>query len=130
VRLEHLPEGSEFCPLLRLYDFSLAEAQQLLAVAELLASGGSLAVPLHLAPFVAADSSCHLTLRVSAADLGIIRVSDTAFVCELSQAGWSDFASLVQPFTVDALDDGFQWLLGGLSTGHRPALLLSPSGRW
>jgi hypothetical protein len=131
MKLEHLAEGSEFCPLLRLSDFTAEEALRLLAIVQMLASRKSSAVGLNDLPFVAAESNCHLTLRLAAANLGIVEVTGGAFACELSPGGWSDLASLIHPFASGtATHDHFQWLLGGLNTAHSPALLLTPGGQW
>ena len=130
MKLDCLAEGSEFCPLLRLYDFNAREAEQLLSAARTLASGGSQAIAIHELPFVEAVQACRLTWCLTSDDQGVLPQGGSAFTCDLSASGWSDFAALIEPLTSLYKNGSFQWLIGGLTTTHRPSLLLSPSGQW
>jgi hypothetical protein len=130
MQLDHIPSGSDCCPLLRLSHFTAHEAQQLLTVAQQLASGQSYAVPLHELPFVFADRGCQLTLRLSDRDLGVVQLGDIGFACDLSPGGWCAVASSIEPFVTNTEAGRFQWLIGGLNTPHSPSLLLSPDGHW
>jgi hypothetical protein len=129
MKLDYLSAGSEFCPFLRLYDFTAAEAGQLLLAAQQLAAGRSSAIPLHELGFIN-SFDCQLTLRISDRDRGIVAIDATEFACELSRASWSDLAGFIEPFAELARKGTFQWLIGGLRTADSPALLLSPDGQW
>src|SRR5262245_60956117 len=126
VKLEFLPSGSADCPLIRLYNFSLAEARQLHALVSALASAETERVDLHNLPFVEAINGCRLTLVVRAWDQAVIRVGGPAdFECGFRSGSWDNVAGLLEPFTETVR--GYQWLAG--SPGEA-SLLLSASGQW
>ena len=123
MKQEFLPSGSPDCPLLRLFDFSPAEACELRGIFAELASGArsrfelrELAQPVH---------NCALVLSVGKRDEGIIQTAENHFECVLTRDTWDNVAFLTVPFCASA-SDGFQWL-----TEHSGiSLLLSPSGQW
>jgi hypothetical protein len=130
MKLDYLAEGSELCPLLRLYDFTPGEAQQLLEAAHELASAGSPMIAIHELSFVEGRQGCRLTWRLTDDDHGIVPHGGNVFTCDLSASGWSDLAMLIEPFVALPANGYFQWLIGGLNTAHSPSLLLSPDGQW
>jgi hypothetical protein len=128
MKLEYLADGSPDCPLIRLFDFNLAEAQQLLAALTPLASGAGERVELHGLPFVEPVNGCRLALVRRSWDQAIIRGNGPCeFECGFTADTWDNVAGLVEPFAQGA--GGFQWLAG---VPGEPALLLSASssGEW
>ena len=128
MKLEHLAYGSPDCPLIRLYDFTPAEAAQLLVAVTALASGEGQPVEVHGLPFVEPVGECRLDFVRRSWDRAIIhRPGACAFECGFTAGTWDNIAGLVEPFAEGA--GGFQWLAG---TPGEAALLLSASasGQW
>jgi hypothetical protein len=125
MKLEYLADGSPDCPLLRLYDFTPAEAGQLLAVVAGLASGEDKRVEVDRLSFVEAIGGCRLALVCKSWDQAVLWVGPLAFECGFTAGTWDNVAGLVEPFAESA--GGFQWLAG--SPGEA-SMLLSASGQW
>jgi hypothetical protein len=126
MKLEYLADGSPDCPLIRLYDFTSAEAEQLHAAIIGLAAGSAERVEIHRLPFVEAVGGCRLTLIRRAWDQAVLRRNGPAeFECGFTAGTWDNVAGLVEPFAES--QGGFQWLAG---VPGEAALLLSSSGQW
>jgi hypothetical protein len=126
MKLEYLADGSRDCPLIRIYEFTAAEAAQLRAAIAALADGKAERVDVQLLPFVEPVSGCRLTLFRCSWDQAVVRRSEPAeFACGLTPETWDNMAGLLEPFTECA--SGFQWLAGAPG---ETALLLSVSGEW
>jgi|SRR5947209_19830015 len=110
MKLDYLPNGSRDCPLIRLYDFTPAEAGHLLNVLGDLAAGRARRVDVHRLPFVEAVGECRLALVAQGWDGAIVRRGDPAeFECGFRPHAWDDVAALVEPFASGST--GFQWLV-------------------
>jgi hypothetical protein len=126
VKLEYIPAGAPNCPLIRLYDFTSAEACHLQAAVSGLASGRTERVEVDLLPFVEAVGGCRLALVRRKWDQAAIACGrDNEFECGLTAGSWEDVSELIKPFAEGA--NGFQWLAG---VPGEAALLLSPTGQW
>jgi hypothetical protein len=126
MKLEYLSAGSRDCPLLRLYDFTAAEANQLHKAIAALASGASERIELDRLPFVEPLGGCRLTLACRSSDQAVRREGgSTDFECGFTLGTWGQVADLIEPFA--ACTTGFQWLAG--SPGEA-SLLLSARGVW
>jgi len=126
MKLEYLSDGSPDCPLIRLYDFTLAEAEQLHAAVAELASGSCQQVEIHRLPGIESIGGCRLTFRVSRHDGAIVQMeSIAAFECRFTMDTWDNVAGLIEPFAQNG--DGFQWLAGVPGEAN---LILSVSGQW
>jgi hypothetical protein len=126
MKLEPLDDASLECPLIRLYDFTPAEAQQLRSAVTELAAGNVRQVDVHRLPYVEPLGNCQLTFRLSSWDQCLSQEAErTYFSCALTADAWEEMADFIEPFTQDA--NGFQWRVGGPEGG---GLLLSPSGEW
>lgn len=124
MRLEYLADEFDG-PILRLSDFTEAEAKQLFATITRLASAAADRVEVHLLPFVDAVGGCRLVFVRRSWDQAIVQVGPLAFECGLTPESWENVAGLIEPFAEDA--DGFQWLAGPPGDA---AVLLSASGQW
>jgi len=126
MKLEDLAAGSPDCPLIRLYDFTPAEAYQLHAAVSGLASDATERVEVDRLPFVEPVGGCRLALVRRSWDQAVVSGAGPAeFECGFTAGTWDNIAGLMEPFAARA--GGFQWLAG------RPgeaALLLSSSGQW
>lgn len=126
VKLEYLIAGSPDCPLLRLYDFTPAEASQLHEAVAALASGASERIELHRLPFVELLGGCRLTLACRSWDQAVVHEGRFAeFVCGFTPSTWEQVVDLIEPFAIGTV--GFQWLAGAPGEAM---LLLSTSGDW
>jgi hypothetical protein len=125
MKLEYLASGSADCPLIRLYDFTTAEASQLRQVFAELAIQEKTSVALHELPFIEPVNDCRLILKVHSWDQGLIKVVEpTTFQCALTWQTWYNIEGLCEPFASEGAES-FQWL----NSAGIP-LLLSPNGCW
>jgi hypothetical protein len=125
MKLQYLAYGSADCPLIRRYDFQTADAVRLKALADKLAGGSSTLIALDEQTGILPVDGCQLNLRVSRRNRGIIQVAEFGFACRLTNKGWSDVASLTEPFCGSVTDNAYQWL----NEDGEISLLLSASGR-
>ena len=124
MKLEFLPDGSDDCPLVRLYDFSPVEVADLAAAISGLAEGRTTTCPVHALTGVEPVNGCRLTLRVGWRDQGMVQLPGPAdFNCVLTPDTWANVAGLTEPFVAGST--GFQWLAGGDARW-----LLSGDGHW
>ena len=123
--MEYLDAGSPDCPLIRLYEFSRAEARLLHDLVNRLATGSVETVQLHNESFIEAVGGCHLELGLGRRDLGIAPRDLGNFECVLTAEAWHDVAFLIRPFCESDVR-GFQWL----NETSEISLLLSHDGRW
>jgi hypothetical protein len=120
-----MPEGSPDCPLIRLFDFTTAEAASLGAAVAGLAAGVSERLAVHELRGVEPVGGCELVFRVLGWDQAVVRVGPVTFECGFTAGTWNEIAWLIEPFTADA--GGYQWLAG---VPGEASLLLSVSGQW
>ena len=125
MKIEYLPDGSDDCPLIRLYDFAQPEIAELFAALSALASGERLSVAVDGLAGVESISECRLTLSSGSRDIGVVRIDAPAsFECGLRPEAWDNVADLIEPFLNGAR--GYQWLV----TLGDAQLLLSIDGQW
>ncbi len=125
MRLEYLPDGSDDCPLVRVFAFTPAAVARLHAAVTALAAGDLSSVEGHHLPGVEAVPGCRLTLRTGKRDRGLVPLTGPdSFDCILTRDGWDNVAYRIEPSLSGC--DGYQWLD---QTGDI-ALLLSWDGQW
>jgi hypothetical protein len=123
--LEYLPVGSPDCPLLRLFDFTSEEAEQLRATIADLAKNRTARVVVHELPGVTAVDECKLVMAAQGRDQAVVCVGPLSFECGFTTTTWDNVAGLIEPFTTIAGE--YQWLAGAPG---EVSLLLSVSGQW
>lgn len=125
MKLEFLPDGSDACPLIRVYDFDRAEAARLFAALSALAARERERIAVHDLPGAEPISECRLFLRTGARDRGVVQLPGPAsFECVLTPGSWNNVAGLVEPFLIGK--GGYQWLVGSGDAKW----LLSTDGHW
>jgi hypothetical protein len=127
MKLDFLADGSTDGPLLRLHHFTPKEAEQLLDSISTLASGRENRIDVHQLPYVIPVDDSRLTLVVRQWDQAVVRVAQSVFECGFTATTWENVGGLIEPFTRDESDGGFQWLA---ESPGEAAVLLSVSGRW
>jgi hypothetical protein len=125
MKLEYLPDGSDDCPLIRLYDFTPTEVEHLRSAIDGLASGATQSVAVHELRGVIPIDGCRLTLERQKWDGAIVQRGPNHFECGFTADTWDNIAGLVEPFASDAT--GWQWLAGAPGEA---SILLSRDGRW
>lgn len=126
MRLDALPRQPSDEVLIRLFDFTAAEARELQSAVEALAEWKLDGVAVHELPFIAPIGGSRLILRVTMCDQSLIDSGGSRpFECRLTPGSWDNVAGLIEPFTREA--DGFQWLAGGPEAS---GLLLTVDGSW
>jgi len=125
MKLEYLPDGSDMCPLVRLYAFTMAEARSLHSSFCSLASGSLQSVQLSDILPVEAVDGCSITFIRGERDTGVMQRGERRFEVELSPAGWEQAAGRTESFREGALAC-YDWLIdeGDIQ------LLISPTGAW
>ena len=126
MKMEFLPDGSPDCPLIRLYEFSVAEVQELRRFCMSLADGSATCIALHQQPGITAIGGCELNLRIDKRDVGLLQSKTMKFDCALTDEGWREVADLAEPFCDKVGPNTYQWL----NEDGEVSLLLSPSGQW
>ena len=127
MKLEYIADGSPYCPLIRLYEFTDIETPGLRTKIAELAQGSSISIALHDLNFVTPIGDCELILIVADDDQGILASdSDSLFMCMLSQETWEQIAGLIESFSKSGGLSGYQWL----DETSDISLLLSPNGTW
>lgn len=125
ITLEYLHEGSEDCPLVRLYNFERSDGVALRDLCLTLAAGRVREVSLENLTFVKAIGGCGFVLCASAFNRGVDTPKTGApFVMEYSDEGWREVADKIAPFVADSA--GFQWLTNEGDVN----VLLSRDGLW
>lgn len=125
--LEFLQDGSSDRSLLRLFDFSPAEACELQRACVDLAGGARRQFDTATLPVMAVNH-CQLMLLAGERDLGVLNNGNNRFECVLTPETWDNVAGLVEPFCTST-SPGFQWLWGGWEQSGI-SLLLSNTGEW
>ncbi|MCP5524391.1 MAG: hypothetical protein H7A46_22910 [Verrucomicrobiales bacterium] len=105
MKLDYLQDGSDACPLVRLYEFDPADARDLRQTFDALAAGGVERVGLESVTSV--DGS-QLTFVRSDRDCGIVETAPNRFEVVLAPEGWRQAADFVAPFCDGGF--GYQWL--------------------
>src|ERR1700722_8099049 len=109
MRLEYLAEGSRACPLIRLYQFNVADVINLKQLVRSLIAGGRQRVVLHDEMWGETVGESRLALKRGTRDQGVCQVGSLSFECVLSTDGWSNVEGLLEPFCSPHAA-GFQWL--------------------
>ena len=125
MKVEYLADGSNDCPLIRLYEYNQSEVQRLRELIRELATGVRESAPLQNESWVVPVEGCCLNLLRGSRDRGIRQVLLLNFECVLSSIGWSNVEGLLDPFC-DSDTNGFQWL----THDGRISLLISQNGQW
>ena len=125
MKLQHIANGSQDTPLIRLYDFGRADAFMLHRVVDDLTFGRRNQVPLHEVDGIEPVGACRLTLAVGGRNEGVIE-GPGGFTCTLTREAWGHIAYLIEPFCERAEPGFFQYLDQTSSI----TLLLSVDGGW
>src|SRR4051812_16976232 len=110
MRIEFLESGAPECPLMRLFDLSADDVEDLVDVFDRLATGATEYSDLTTLPWIASEADCKLLLRRGRKDIGTTRAATpNAFVCELTREGWAIARELAEPLR-EPKPGMFQWL--------------------
>lgn len=123
IKLEYLPDGSDACPLVRLYDFDTDGVRCLRDTFRSLAEG-TLHVSLRDVIPVDSVDGCTIRFTQTKEDSGVVQVGHREFEVLLSPEGWRQAADLTEAFCEGGF--GFQWL----TDYGKIQLLLSKTGEW
>jgi hypothetical protein len=138
MKVEYLPDGSPDCPLIRLFDASIAEFTTLHDDVDELAKGLSTITPLHKRDHIQLINLTGLTIVASRERGGVQERKPGEFYWHFSQERWSTVAGLIKPFTAPPTSQfsTHQWLCGkeallGLNASQISVLISrSPLGQW
>jgi hypothetical protein len=125
MKVEYLKEGSDDCPLVRIFQFSDAEIQSLRQAFEDLASGSVEHARLDAVTRVDSVDGTQVSFSSDAAPRGLVVTGQKSFDVVLTPEGWRDAAELTASLCGSRF--GFQWLCDGVGDVR---LLLSHDGCW
>ena len=129
MTIEFLADGAPECPLVRLYDFSWAEIEELRAAFRDLAEARLLRYDVHERPWADPVDGCQLTFEHSAEWGGMrLPIDRRSFTLSLPPEGWREVDDLAAPLSQYEDMLGFQWLTD--VTDSEVQLLLSAGGEW
>jgi hypothetical protein len=128
MKLDFLPDGDEYCPLVRIWGFVPAEARWLHEAVTRLAGGQTESVEVHSLPGVEPIDGYRLTLKVGQEDWGVYAlIGENSFECLLRRHKWEQVADLIRPFCEEARPRRYyQWLDDSADISQ----LLSDNGEW
>jgi hypothetical protein len=122
VKLDYLKDGSDDCPLVRLYEFDSSDAQRLRQTFQALADGSIERVRLEAVESV---DGTQLTFIRSTRNRRVVETGLHQFEVALTPEYWRWAADLTEPFCDGGF--GYQWLPPQTSDIK---LLLSKNGTW
>lgn len=125
MKLEFLSEVSPDCPLIPLSSFTRRAALRLKQIVCQLSTGKLQEISLHDEAGIEPVHDCQLILRLSKHDKGITETGPLRFDCVLSDEGWLDVSTLLEPFCA-ATRNAFN---GSLKKDPFP-FLISVKGTW
>jgi hypothetical protein len=126
MKIEYLTDGSESCPVVRLFNFEPSEIEELRAACRALHNGAIDRFRLDSIPSVQQLGECQMTFEAGACDRGLVVVSPPASLkWTLSRGTWDNIEGLLEPFEVEG-DHGYQWL----DSRGDAKVLISRDGRW
>lgn len=123
MKVERLTDGSPDCPLVRLFDFTPAEAESLRKGVRCLADGQRERLDLAEDCNVTSVGGFALSFVVGRRDVGLA-CERGCFSWVLCPETWDNIEGLIEPFVKGST--GFQWL----SNAGATSLLISPGGTW
>jgi hypothetical protein len=135
MKIEYLAEGAPDCPLIRIFDASIAEFSAVHAGVFELANGTASTTELHKASGVQLINLSELTLMTSRDTEGVQEKYLGQFYWLFPQEKWKIVAGLIEPFTKQTSGPPIhQWLCGrrallGLNASQT-SVLISQSGQW
>jgi hypothetical protein len=98
MKLDFLEDINEYHDhLLRLYDFSTAEAQQLKDAIQLHLIENKTSLDLHTLGFVESHN-CRLIFHLAEEDEGLMTQDNELFFCDLTKEGYQRMIYLIEPF--------------------------------
>ena len=112
--LDFLPDRSNDCPILRIYDFDLVEAEAFVSEIEKMANGVFDSLPIHHLPFVDAIDGCLLTAMIGVRAEGVDMVTPlpdaNSFAWIGSRDEWRHIIDLILPLEGLMTPNHYQWL--------------------
>ncbi len=126
MKIEFLADGRADCPLIRLFEFELADIEKLRAACHDLAERRIDEFVLHDQPWVTSVGGCRFVWCARAHDVGVMLPSSGApFVLEFSDEGWREIEDKLLPFLWTS-QNRFNWL----TNEGDVEVLFSHSGTW
>ena len=125
MQIEYISSDDEYCPLIRLFDFTTQEIVELRRVVEQLAHGTIAEFDLARLPSAKMVGDVQFAFRLTDRDEGIKETSPMHFELHYTKDGWDDVSCRLEPF--ERPTSGYQWLLDVPSDVQ---LLLSHDGTW
>lgn len=110
MKIEFLKDGSDDCPLIRIFGNEPSSAARLAIAFRQLASGETKEIAIHEMPGFNSIGGCLLIAKIDHKNIGIQAIDDNAFECLLTPEGWERLAELVDPFTEKLEGVQYQWL--------------------
>jgi hypothetical protein len=125
IKVEYLKDGSDDCPLVRIFEFSDAEIQSLRRAFQDLASGSAEHARLDIVTSIESVDGTQVSFSSGSVDRGLVATGEKSFDVVLTTEGWRHAADLTEPLCSSHF--GFQWLCDGVGDAR---VLLSHDGCW
>lgn len=126
MNLDYIDNINEYGDnIVRLYDFDKAQAEKFREAIKQTIIANKKNLDLATLDFIQARN-CNLTLRISAEDEGISTSDKINFFCDLTQKGYEQMLTLLEPFCKKETK-GYQWLY---DIDSQTDFLFSPGGTW
>jgi len=125
VKIEFLENGSDDCPLIRIYGYKHDVCLRIKRVFEQLAQGVTRELSLSDLKGVESVDGCRFIAKAGKRDRGVLHDERNVFEWVLTPSTWDNVAGLIEPFCIPG-KGGYQWLHQTGDIG----VLISPTGCW
>lgn len=125
MKLEYLFEGSDDCPLIRIYGGVPKDYSHLIGIIDDLLNERKKSIYLNDKKTYKPINDMKLEFVLSSTNIGITEVANSDFKCSLTKEGWSKVRQLILPF-LNEHRSMHQWL----DETSNISLLLTDTGKW
>lgn len=125
MKLEYLLEGSDDCPLIRLYEGTRQDYKLLVSVIDDLLNGRKESVSVDELVGYNPIGNIKLEFVLSDTNIGIAQSTEDKFKCTLTRERWLKVKHLIVPF-LNENEGKYQWL----EESSNISLLISDTGKW
>ena len=109
MKIEYLKDGSDDCPLIRIYGDEPESISLLKDALDSLITGSNTKVIVNELNGYVGINHCYLELEKASVSKGILHIKDNHFKCLFTEDKWIEISELLQPLC-GPLKNGYQWL--------------------
>jgi hypothetical protein len=109
VNIDYLENGSDDCPIIRVYGNEPDSVRLLMKCIADMVNGEIKSKCLNDIKGFKSINGCRFDIELSSLQKGVIQLSSNNFICQLSKDGWQEAYELLEPLSEDS-KTGYQWI--------------------